>query len=102
MRLKTQLTRKVKSRANFPRFFENVRFHSRRERKHRAPRRLLKERKNVHFEEVERRGDVELGRGVRHLRYLSRPGHGRVFAVSGREQERLLRQAGLRCGLGRM
>jgi len=51
---------------------------------------------------VERRCDVELGRGVRHVRHLQGAGDGRLPAVSSREQEGLLRQAGLRRGVGRV
>jgi hypothetical protein len=41
-----------------------------------------KNEKNVHPQKVERRCDVELGRRVRHLCHLSRPGDGRLPSLS--------------------
>lgn len=52
---------------------------------------------------MERGGDVELGRGVRYVRYLQGAGDGRLSAVPGGKQEQgLVRQAGLRRRLGRV
>ena len=51
---------------------------------------------------MERRGYVELGRGVRHMRHLQSPGYGRLSAMPGGEQEGGLRSTGLRGRLGRV
>lgn len=51
---------------------------------------------------MERGRNVELGRRVRYLRHLPGASDGRLPTLSGRKQEGLLRQAGLRCRLGRM
>lgn len=51
---------------------------------------------------MERRGYVELGRGMRHLCHLQSPGYGRLSTVPGGKQEGGLRPTGLRGRLGRV